>query len=53
MQVSSQCVSGCVCPNGLLSNGSGGCVKEKDCPCPHEGKYYNPGEQITVDCNEW
>ncbi|XP_043980323.1 mucin-2-like isoform X2 [Gambusia affinis] len=49
--VSSQCVSGCVCPDGLLSNGKGGCVKEKDCPCPHDGKYYNPGEKIQVDCN--
>ncbi|KAM4734669.1 mucin-2-like [Anableps anableps] len=49
--VSSQCVSGCVCPNGLLSNGKGGCVKKKDCPCPHDGKYYNPGEKIKVDCN--
>ncbi|MEQ2316006.1 hypothetical protein AMECASPLE_028228, partial [Ameca splendens] len=49
--VSSQCVSGCVCPNGLLLNGTEGCVAEEDCPCPHEGKYYNPGETITVDCN--
>ncbi|XP_016529207.1 mucin-2-like [Poecilia formosa] len=49
--VSSQCVSGCVCPNGLLSDGKGGCVEEEDCPCPHDGKYYNPGEKIKVDCN--
>ncbi|XP_027886299.1 mucin-5B-like, partial [Xiphophorus couchianus] len=49
--VSSQCVSGCVCPDGLLSNGKGGCVKEEDCPCPHDGKYYNPEEKIKVDCN--
>uniref|UniRef100_A0A3B3V9D1 VWFD domain-containing protein n=1 Tax=Poecilia latipinna TaxID=48699 RepID=A0A3B3V9D1_9TELE len=49
--VSSQCVSGCVCPNGLLSDGKGGCVEEEDCPCPHDGKYYNPGEKIQVDCN--
>ncbi|MEQ2241339.1 hypothetical protein ILYODFUR_024321, partial [Ilyodon furcidens] len=49
--VSSHCVSGCVCPNGLLLNGTEGCVAEEDCPCPHDGKYYNPGETITVDCN--
>ncbi|KAM4554461.1 uncharacterized protein V3H82_018687, partial [Fundulus diaphanus] len=50
--VSSQCVPGCVCPNGLLSNGKGGCVREEDCPCPHNGIYYDPGAKITVDCNK-
>uniref|UniRef100_A0A8C6W076 VWFD domain-containing protein n=1 Tax=Nothobranchius furzeri TaxID=105023 RepID=A0A8C6W076_NOTFU len=50
--VSSHCVSGCVCPPGLLSDGNGGCVKENDCPCPHDGKSYNPGDTITVNCNK-
>uniref|UniRef100_A0A665UL30 Mucin 5.1, oligomeric mucus/gel-forming n=1 Tax=Echeneis naucrates TaxID=173247 RepID=A0A665UL30_ECHNA len=49
--VSTQCVSGCVCPAGLLSDGKRGCIKEEDCPCPYNGQSYNPGRTLTVDCN--
>ncbi|XP_055439220.1 mucin-5B-like [Bubalus kerabau] len=48
---STHCVSGCVCPVGLLSDGSGGCVAEEDCPCMHNEAAYKPGEVIKVDCN--
>ncbi|KAK2497827.1 hypothetical protein MC885_019273 [Smutsia gigantea] len=50
---SSNCVSGCVCPPGLVSDGSGGCVAEEDCPCLHNEAAYKPGETIRVDCNTW
>lgn len=52
-QMSTQCTSGCVCPDGLLSDGNGGCVKEEDCPCAHNGELHNPGQTITVNCNTW
>ncbi|KAL3993489.1 KRAB domain-containing zinc finger protein [Sarotherodon galilaeus] len=45
------CTSGCICPDGLLSDGAGGCVNETSCPCVHNGKIYQPGETLTVDCN--
>ncbi|XP_041637969.1 mucin-2-like [Cheilinus undulatus] len=45
------CQSGCVCPEGLVSNGRGGCIKTSNCPCVHNGKIYQPGETLTVDCN--
>ncbi|KAI5278517.1 Mucin-5B [Manis pentadactyla] len=48
---SNNCVSGCVCPPGLVSDGSGGCVAEEDCPCLHNEAAYKPGETIRVDCN--
>ncbi|XP_059785964.1 mucin-5B [Balaenoptera ricei] len=48
---STRCVSGCVCPAGLLADGSGGCVAEEDCPCLHNEAAYQPGETIRVDCN--
>ncbi|XP_032346152.1 mucin-5B [Camelus ferus] len=48
---SSHCVSGCVCPPGLVSDGSGGCVAQEDCPCLHNEVVYKPGETIRVDCN--
>ncbi|XP_043404992.1 mucin-5AC [Chelonia mydas] len=48
---STQCVSGCVCPNDLVSDGKGGCVAVGDCPCVHNEASYNPGETIKVSCN--
>uniref|UniRef100_A0A671FNY2 VWFD domain-containing protein n=1 Tax=Rhinolophus ferrumequinum TaxID=59479 RepID=A0A671FNY2_RHIFE len=50
-QFSTHCVSGCVCPPGLVSDGSGGCVAEDDCPCQHNEVTYRPGDIIRVDCN--
>ncbi|XP_049676662.1 mucin-2 isoform X7 [Accipiter gentilis] len=46
-----ECVSGCVCPEGLFDDGKGGCVEEKDCPCIHNNQWYSPGQKIAVDCN--
>uniref|UniRef100_A0A8C0R338 Mucin 2, oligomeric mucus/gel-forming n=1 Tax=Canis lupus dingo TaxID=286419 RepID=A0A8C0R338_CANLU len=46
-----ECVSGCICPSGLLDDGRGGCVVEKDCPCVHNHDLYSPGDKIKVDCN--
>ncbi|KAM5223979.1 mucin-2 [Hipposideros larvatus] len=46
-----ECISGCVCPEGLIDDGRGGCVKEKDCPCVHNKDLYDPGDKIKVDCN--
>ncbi|KAF4790038.1 Mucin-2 [Turdus rufiventris] len=46
-----ECVSGCVCPEGLLDDGRGGCVKHYDCPCIHNNEWYSSGENIEVDCN--
>ncbi|XP_076142699.1 mucin-5AC-like [Alosa pseudoharengus] len=50
--ISAECVSGCVCPSGLVSDGKGGCVKEDQCPCYHNGAQYKAGDSIKVDCNE-
>ncbi|XP_071415412.1 mucin-2 [Pithys albifrons albifrons] len=46
-----ECISGCVCPEGLFDDGRGGCVEEKDCPCTHNNQWYSSGQKITVDCN--
>lgn len=53
VQISSGCMSGCICPDGLVSNGAGGCIKEASCPCVHSGQVYQPGATLTVDCNTW
>ncbi|XP_073327911.1 mucin-2-like [Pagrus major] len=48
---SKQCISGCVCPTGLLSDGNGGCIEKEHCPCKYDEDYYKSGQTITVDCN--
>ncbi|XP_012668766.1 mucin-5B [Otolemur garnettii] len=48
---STHCVSGCICPPGLVSDGAGGCVAEQDCPCVHNEVSYKPGDTIRVNCN--
>nr|XP_046254811.1 mucin-5AC-like [Scatophagus argus] len=49
--ISTGCVSGCVCPSGMVSDGQGGCVTLEACSCVHNGISYQPGESTTVDCN--
>uniref|UniRef100_UPI0037E7E5E0 mucin-2-like n=1 Tax=Semicossyphus pulcher TaxID=241346 RepID=UPI0037E7E5E0 len=49
--VSTGCTPGCMCPEGLVSDGAGGCIKEYKCPCVHNGQVYQAGETLTVDCN--
>ncbi|XP_040826766.1 mucin-2 [Ochotona curzoniae] len=46
-----ECVSGCVCPDGLIDDGRGGCVVEDDCPCLYHTSLYSSGDKIKVDCN--
>ncbi|XP_035538112.1 mucin-5B-like [Morone saxatilis] len=45
------CVSGCVCPSGMVSDGKGSCIKPEACSCVHNGISYQPGETTKVDCN--
>uniref|UniRef100_A0A670ICQ7 Mucin 2, oligomeric mucus/gel-forming n=1 Tax=Podarcis muralis TaxID=64176 RepID=A0A670ICQ7_PODMU len=50
-QFQTECVSGCVCLDGLIDDGRGNCVQEQDCPCIHNKVFYSPGETVNVDCN--
>lgn len=52
-QVSTGCVSGCVCPDHLLADGKGDCVEIDNCTCTHDGLTYSPGDQIQDECNNW
>lgn len=53
LQYSTQCVSGCMCPFGLVSDGKGDCIPMEECPCIHNDATYKPGEKIKIDCNTW
>ncbi|KAJ3593142.1 hypothetical protein NHX12_005478 [Muraenolepis orangiensis] len=49
--VSTGCVSGCVCPSGMVSDDNGQCIAIESCPCVQNGAIYKPGESMDVDCN--
>ncbi|TKS70368.1 Mucin-5B Ovomucin, alpha-subunit [Collichthys lucidus] len=49
--MSTGCVSGCMCPSGMVSDGKGGCINPEACSCVHNGISYQPGETTKVDCN--
>ncbi|XP_051948767.1 mucin-5AC-like [Xyrauchen texanus] len=49
--ISTECISGCMCPSGLVSDGRGHCIEEDLCPCIHNGNAHQPGDTIKVDCN--
>eukprot|EP00079_Xenopus_tropicalis_P024589 XP_012817351.1 PREDICTED: mucin-5B-like [Xenopus tropicalis] len=48
---SKRCIPGCVCPNGLVFDGKGGCIRDTDCPCIHNEAMYAPGDEIKIRCN--
>uniref|UniRef100_A0A8D0WKY0 von Willebrand factor n=1 Tax=Sus scrofa TaxID=9823 RepID=A0A8D0WKY0_PIG len=48
--VSTGCVSGCLCPPGMVRH-ENRCVALQRCPCFHQGREYAPGETVKVDCN--
>ncbi|CAL8403839.1 unnamed protein product [Boreogadus saida] len=49
--VSTQCISGCVCPEGMVSDGKGECIPMESCHCVHNSATYQPGDSIKIDCN--
>lgn len=46
------CEEGCVCPAGTVFN-DGTCVTRAKCPCKLRNTFYQPGDEITKDCNKW
>ncbi|XP_043938812.1 otogelin isoform X2 [Protopterus annectens] len=44
------CVSGCVCPEGLVKHGDE-CFLPEECPCSWKAKEYFPGDQVTSPCH--
>ncbi|XP_067151614.1 otogelin [Apteryx mantelli] len=44
------CVSGCVCPWGLVKHGDA-CLEADECPCSWKGKEYFPGDKVVSSCH--
>ncbi len=48
---SSTCIAACVCPHGLVNNGTH-CVLPGDCPClDTKGRFRKPGESWKNNCS--
>ncbi|XP_054627590.1 otogelin isoform X1 [Dunckerocampus dactyliophorus] len=45
------CVSGCICPSGLLKHGDE-CFEPQACPCLWKGKEYFPGDKVSSPCHQ-
>ncbi|OCT83936.1 hypothetical protein XELAEV_18022075mg [Xenopus laevis] len=45
------CVSGCMCPKGLVLNDDGTCIYDSECPCFHNGVSYKTGDKMIFRCN--
>ncbi|XP_066438452.1 mucin-5B-like [Eleutherodactylus coqui] len=48
---SNECVPGCMCPKGLVSNDKGDCIPPSKCPCLYGGKFHDTGTKINISCN--
>ncbi|XP_067915741.1 mucin-19-like [Heterodontus francisci] len=46
------CVPGCVCPDGLVEDFNGKCIKEEQCPCMFGGEIFGSGETTKSGCND-
>ncbi|XP_069823857.1 otogelin [Dendropsophus ebraccatus] len=44
------CVSGCVCPRGLVKHGAE-CLEPDACPCSWKAKEYFPGDVVQSSCH--
>ncbi|XP_078275571.1 mucin-5AC-like [Rhinoraja longicauda] len=51
-QVFSLCIPGCVCPDNLVEDDSGRCIRPEQCPCVFGGEQHPPGKTIQRDCNQ-
>ena len=51
---SDECVEGCFCPNGLVLNESGRCIKQEQCSCKENGMIYLNGQVFEKEgCQKW
>ncbi|XP_038661960.1 mucin-6-like [Scyliorhinus canicula] len=48
--LTTNCVSGCICPDGLVLDEAKGCVHPDDCSCEYSGFSYERGMVIVKDC---
>ncbi|XP_059508203.1 mucin-6-like [Stegostoma tigrinum] len=50
--LATKCISGCICPYGMVLNEREQCVYLQDCSCEFSGVYYHPRETIVKECQK-
>ncbi|XP_067850394.1 mucin-6-like [Heptranchias perlo] len=50
--LTTKCVSGCICPDGLVLDEQKGCVHPDNCSCEYSGLSYERDEVIVKDCKK-
>ncbi|XP_055505836.1 mucin-6-like [Leucoraja erinacea] len=48
----STCVSGCICPEGMVLDYNDSCILPEECPCKFSDQIYQTGEKMMRDCEE-
>jgi hypothetical protein len=49
-----ECTPGCVCSNETVYNSiQGECIPLEQCTCQYNNLQYQPGDQVSIDCNDW
>ncbi|XP_051885679.1 mucin-6-like [Pristis pectinata] len=48
----SECVSGCICPEGMVLDYNEQCIFPEDCPCKFSDRIYTRGDKMMRDCEE-
>ncbi|XP_070535301.1 mucin-2-like [Ptychodera flava] len=46
----SECVPGCRCPDGMVTDRQGNCILPSSCPCEHNGIEYRTDDVINRGC---
>jgi hypothetical protein len=49
------CVPDCICPEGKFIDlgRNSTCAAADECTCNYRGQFFQKGEKVTVECNEW
>jgi hypothetical protein len=51
---SSACTSGCVCSNETVYDSfQDECIQLEKCTCQYNNIQYQPGDHVSMDCNDW
>lgn len=49
-----ECIPGCICTNETVYDSfRNECVHPEECTCQFNNIQYQPGDRVSMDCNEW
>ncbi len=49
-----ECTPGCVCSNETVYDSfQAECIRVEQCTCQYNHMQYQPGDHVSIDCNDW